>query len=1025
MLLKNSVLKPILLGALTLPTSFFIYAQEPVSNSVERTLLQHGIEQYRAGLYLQAASSLTSYLDTRFLPTQHSEKLEANFDYRQATYYNVLSQLKGQVYGAATLAENYIAHTADPVYLQRASFALAQYYFKANAFDKAMVYYEKAGIENLNNDEISDAKFELAYCYFYNNNLAASKNLFAAIKDITQHKYYVPGNYYYGLLAYNEKNYKGALRSFEAIAEHPEYKDVVPYYLAEIHYFLGNKAQLKTLTDSYLKKDEPLVYKKEMHLLRAQSNFESQKYKEALPDFEYYIQRSEKVRKEVFYELGYAYYKLQKWPEAIATFKELSLAQDSLGQTAMYLLGDCYLRLSDKKGARNAFGLAAEMPYNTSIAEASTFLYAKLSYELGNELIATRKFNDYIVQYPEGNNINEAKTLLSNLLLKSSNYEEAYNIVSGSTLKDNTMKGIYQKVAIGRGLQLMMDKEYNKAEDVFTKAMQYSIHKEFEAIGNFWLAELKYNQGSYADAVANAKAFLNNKTHVDIAKKISPKATVANAQMILGYAQMELGAYDEAQSAFYQVQKQSDNSANHKIATLRAADAAFMKKDYSAADKLYAKAIAQNVSEKDYAIYQRAILAGLNENEEDKRQLLNQLKNGTNNTYKEAAQLELAGMQIQSRQYQDAIVSLKAILNSSQNPQVTSNAMYKLAFAHQELGQQDASIKVYKEFIEKYPTSADRAIAIEALRLLYIEKNDFDGYKQYATSQQLPELDELTNQQSYFDELENAFTKQNWNFVITKANAFIQKYPESQYLTSVRYYRAEANRILQQPDKALEDYQLVIDGGWNAYAEDATYKAAAITYNNKDYNASKTFYTLLSEQTQFDSYKKDAAIGLMKVNNELGLHAEASVFANQVLLLKEIDKSDEGLANLILAKAAIEGQDYNEAILKLNKVSTQQLGSITAEAKYLSAYILKRQQKLEEAVKTAEKAAKTSSQYQYWVAKNFLLIADIMLQENDFFEANAIIEELKKGVKEPRLTAEINALDEKIKAAQKANSKVE
>lgn len=1029
MIIHKRIFRPLLISSLAFTALQPLAAQQPVNNSYENNLLQHGIEQFNAGLYIQATNSLNGFLNSNFLPTQHDESLESNFDYRQAYYYYVLSNVKGNLFGSEELARKYIDKCSDPVYYQRVSFALAQLYFHRNDYINAAAYYEKAGMDNLTNAEISDAKFELAYCYFYNNRLTESKNLFAAIKDIHNHKYYVPGNYYYGLLAYNDKDYKNALKSFEAIAGEAEYKEVVPYYQAEIHYFLGNKAQLRSLAGNYLAAGNDFHYKKEMHLLRAQVSFEEGKYAEALPDFRYVLNNSDKLRKEVYYEIGYTYYKLKDWNEAITAFKELSVSQDSLGQTAMYLLGDCYLRVNDKKGARNAFGLASDMSYNLSIREAATFLYAKLSYEQGNEIVASRKFDEYIKAYPDGRHANEAKSLLSGLLLKSSNYEEAFNIISSSNLQDNFMKSIYQKVAVGRGLQLLIDKDYEGAYQMLNNSLKYPVNGEYEAIAKFWKAELDYSRGDYKNAVDNARDFLNlYNAYSHAIPKLSAKASKQNAQMIMGYAQMELGDYSNAQTAFSAAQKADagQDATASVLAVLRSADAAFMRKDYTAADQLYDQAIKKNTTEKDYAIFQRALIAGLNDNDPEKQKLLQSLNNNnTGSTYREAAQVELASMQLQRNAFSEAVASLKSILSTTRNPQVKASATYKLAFAYQSMDQRELAKATYKEYIEKYPSSADRASAMEALRILYTQDSDFDAYIQYARQQDLPEPDELTKQQAYFDIIETAFENRQWNVVVDKASQFTRDYSSSQYATPALYYRGEARRMLQQADKALEDYNEVLKGDWNAYAEDASQKAGMLSLQAKQYEATKNYYDYLLQHTQNAALQKEAYIGLMTAHYELGNRTTAEEYANTLLKTEGVDKSDIGLANLIKARNAIQNKDWNEALTHLNKVSTQNLGILTAESRYWSAYILKEQGKPDDAVKAAEKAVKTSNQYQYWVAKNFMLIATIMLEQKDYFEANAIVEELKKGVKDASLTAEINDLYDRVKAAQLQHSKVE
>lgn len=57
---------------------------------------------------------------------------------------------------------------------------------------------------------------------------------------------------------------------------------------------------------------------------------------------------SEKVSKEVMYELSYCYYDANQLNKAIEGFKQLSTERDSMGQNSMYLLGDCYLRTNQK-----------------------------------------------------------------------------------------------------------------------------------------------------------------------------------------------------------------------------------------------------------------------------------------------------------------------------------------------------------------------------------------------------------------------------------------------------------------------------------------------------------------------------------------------------------------------------------------------------------------------------------------------------------------------------------------------------
>ena len=193
-------------------------------------------DQFSQGHYTNAAQSATTYLQTlsSFPGAVTTEAVD------KAKFLFCVSGLKTNAYSAVDSAEKFLAETPNPAYKQRTAYALAQYYFHHNQLTEAIPYYEIAGIANLSNKEIANAKFELAYCYFNNQDFEKAKPLFSSIKSYAS-SYNSAGNYYYGLLAYNHGNYKDALESFKKIENEQQYRPIVPYYIAEIHYFTGNR----------------------------------------------------------------------------------------------------------------------------------------------------------------------------------------------------------------------------------------------------------------------------------------------------------------------------------------------------------------------------------------------------------------------------------------------------------------------------------------------------------------------------------------------------------------------------------------------------------------------------------------------------------------------------------------------------------------------------------------------------------------------------------------------------------------
>ncbi len=120
------------------------------------------------------------------------------------------------------------------------------------------------------------SKFELAYCHFNYKQFAEAKTILQSLKGVAG-KYTASVHYYYGLLAYNEGDYQSARFSFEQIEQHKDFSRVVPYYLAEIEYFEGNKDKALAKARSIIAGQEQSYYHKEANLLAAQCLFEAQK----------------------------------------------------------------------------------------------------------------------------------------------------------------------------------------------------------------------------------------------------------------------------------------------------------------------------------------------------------------------------------------------------------------------------------------------------------------------------------------------------------------------------------------------------------------------------------------------------------------------------------------------------------------------------------------------------------------------------------------------------------------------------
>ncbi|MFT4060805.1 MAG: tetratricopeptide repeat protein [Edaphocola sp.] len=1003
-----------------------LYAQVPESNNLDFALLKHSKEQFEQAHYVLAARSAREFLAQPIQPTNSRDSQLLTLALQQAKYIKAVSNLKANLDGSVAGAQDYIAHAINPVYRQRTAFALAQHYFAEDNLPAAIEQYELAGIENLSNSEIADAKFELAYSYFNDRRFDKAKPLFASIKDLPDNKYYIAGNYYYGLLAYNDKDYAQALASFKRIHNEEEYKDIVPYYEAEINYFSGDYDAVLALSNRYLRKNDKPYYDKEMHLLTGQTYFERKQFKEALPYFEYYYNNSERVRKEELYELAYTYYRLDKWKDAIDKFKPLSNTNDSLGQTSMYLLGDCYLETGDKKGARNAFGMCADMDFNPSQKEAAAFLYAKLSYESGNESVATRKLYDFVKQYPHSANTPEAQKLLGSLLARSSNYSEAFAIMGDMPVKDNQTWAIYQQVGLGRALQLMQSNKYHEADSVLSLSLQQPASADYEAIAYFWKGDIAYREQRYAQAIQHSNTFLEKvKGREATARRISPQATVANANYTIGYASMETDKYSEAGKAFASAQQ--DAGTNESIdATVREADAYFMQKDFDKAGRLYDKAMAANTPESDYARYQKSLVLGLQGKNDEKINQLNTIVNKVPaSPLRDEARYELAVSYLEADRNNEAIQLLESVSNNSNVPEaLRAKAMSKLAYAYRETGNDGQAIKTLRNYLTQYPTANDRTAAADALRNLYIDQGDPDKYAEFLKENNMPAESEAGMEQTYYAAAETEYGNGNWNKSVALFGKYLDKYPNGSNAVKARYYRAESYFNQKETAKALVDYKAVADGHWNDFTDDAAARAAQIAMQQKDYATAQQYYGILRNTVTDNASLQNAYKGLMQANAATNQNTAAAAYADTLLAMPEVAAGTKAEAQLIKARSLQQNSDLETAKNMYAVLDKQNIGATSAEARYRIAEILLQQNKLKEAEEQASYAAQASGGSDYWVVKSYILIADILTQQKDYFNAKATLQSIISNNDNKEIKEEAAKKLAEVKKLEKSSSKL-
>lgn len=935
------------------------------------------------------------------------------------SYYYIACQLKLQQPVAEQEARHYINVVNNEPRRQLMSYHLAKFYFLKEDFSNAINYYERAGLENLSNAEIADAKFEKAYCYFNLKQFAEAKPLFDEIHQLPENKYYIPANYYYGFISYYDRQFGEALKAFKLVETQEEYKGVVPYYIAEIYYFQGKKDEALRYGESVLGRPGVLYYQKEMNLLIGQLYFEKKNYKKALPLLEAYVNSSDKVSKEVMYELSYCYYDASQLTRAIEGFKQLSTERDSMGQNSMYLLGDCYLRTNQKANARTAFQYSAYNSSNKVQQQVSRFNYAKLSYELGYQDIALNEMKKYLNDYTNSEYDTEAKEILVNLLTNTNNFADALKLYESFDKPTPSMQKAYPRILYGRAVELINDQQLKRADELLTKILQLPA-SAVSPYANFWKGEIAYRNNDYDPAIR----YLNLYLQANVPSQ--GEANNAAAKYDLGYCWLQKENYKQALGYFEQVTKTVSvtSSFMDQDAYVRSADCYFMNREFAKANSMYDNVVNNALPQSDYAMFQKSLIAGVKSSAEKVKTLNALLKQYPKSNMVPDVNMEIALTHIADEKFNDAIPYLNTLIGSPEAGGLKPKAYLKLGLCYYNMNKNSEALDNYQALIQKYPQSAEADEAMDIMKNIYVEigrPNDYiEMMRRNGKNISVSEADSLT-----YTSAELKYNAGDCNAAINGFKGYLSQYPNGSYALEANYFSSECYLKVKDWQNALAGYDYVNSKGLNRYFEKATLEAARINYFElKDYAGAKKYFESLIAGAVNQDNQLEALRGLVRCYYQLKDYTKANEAANTLLTKKGLNTDDKSIAFLVLGKSQQVNSNCAAAITSFKSCAAINKSAWGAEARYEIANCHFTSNNLSAAEKAALLVIKETGSYDNWVTKSYILLGDIFMQQKDYFNAKATYESVAKNAIIPELKQEAQQKLDKAIEEEKSVSKV-
>jgi TolA-binding protein len=941
------------------------------------------------GEYVAAAQQFRLVEQSKVKPgTQPRFESNLSLVQENAQYYEALCALELENDDAQSMLLRFIKEHPENPLVKLAYYQIGRSYSRKEQFTEAIEWFNKISADDLNGEENTEYKFRKGYAYFETNDYKKAQELFSEVKG-RRSQFTDDATYYFAYIAYMNKDYHLALANFQRLRNSKKYEASYPYYIAAV-YFLDNRY------DDVLNYAIPIINRthqqneREMLRLIAASYFAKAKYPEAA---QYYTRfenedlgRTQNTQDS--YEMGYTFYKVGNYPKAASELEKLQQQNDIFSENGDYTLGDVFLKMNDKQSARSAYFLASKLGFDKQLQEDALYEYAKLSYELDYNQQALDATRLYLKNYPASQRTDEMKILLGEELLNSHNYAEAVDILEPIPHKSPSAIAAYQKVTYYRGLEFYNERAFENAIGIFLRSLRYPVDSRIATLATYWMAESMYEVRKYDESVATFRKFLDMPD--------APETSVYNyANYALAYAAFYGQKYKTAATYFQKfLDGEEKDPATVNDAITRLGDSYFVMKNYPRALDFYNRIIDRRSQGQDYALFQRGMIEGLQGAPEQKISTLQDvLTKYPKSDYADDASFEIAYTYYLQN---DTLKAKQSMLNMIQMYPTSSyvpRALVTIGLIDYNAGDDDLAIQSFKRVVADYSSTDQAQQALKEIEKIYTDKGDGQSFINYAATVPIANYTQADQENIMYTAAHNLYLRGDWQGTVGAVNAYFDKFPDKPiYDKGARFIRAQSLVNLNRTDEAINDYNVILNDWTSDYTEQSLIAMAKLYIAQKKYNEAVAFLKKLEINSE---YKADYTFA---INNLLLCYAEMQMpddALNYVAEIRQNEKSsqeDKFKTGLYAGYAYLEKGDTTTAVREFNYTVANTKTVAAAEAKYNIARIQFLKRHYKESQKTCFELVKDLPNYDYWVTKTFILLADDYVAMKDNFQAKATLQ---------------------------------
>jgi TolA-binding protein len=911
----------------------------------------------------------------------------------EAEYFSAIAALKLFNTDAEYRMNMFISTHPESPRINEARLALGDYFYQNKNYRKAVTWYESVNRKELEADKLEEYFFRLGYSLYVKGDKSQALLMFSKIKDIDT-EYTPSAIYYFSQIAYEQKMYQTAMEGFIRLKDDETYGSIVPFYIVQILYLQKDYNGILSMAPVLLKSagEERSV---ELYRFIGDAYYNKENYNEALPYLEKYSSVAKTSEREDKYQLGYCYYKTGAIDKAIKLFLEIGTRSDLLSQNIWNLLGDCYLQKGDKKRAQFAFGEASKLNFDKKIKEESLFNYAKLTYETSyspfGETIAA--FQEYINLYPGSERIQEAYDYLVATFLQIKNYKAALSSLDKIRNKDTRLEEAYQRVAFFRGLELFNNLEIEASIDMFDKSLRYEKYsRSIRARSIYWRGEAWYRLADYDKAKADYELFMGIPGSMQLTEYNLVRYN-------LGYTLFNLKDYTNALNHFKTFESDVTNVRPEVLADTRnrIADCYYIATNYPLAISYYDKVIEYGSLNADYAMFQKGFSLGLLNDGKGKVYILTTLiQKYPSSSFVQNAFFERGRAYLVLEDYKKGEADFNTIISTYQTSPFVPRAIVQLGLLYYNLGENDKAISQYKKVIENFKSTPEARYAMTGLRNTYVDINDVEAYFSYIkTLDGYGDINMAQKDSLLYTSGENLYMTRKYDKATGVFKNYLNEFPNGSFRQNAQYYLAECLKSTGNNDEALKLYMEVSSEPNNQFLEQSLIAASSILFDKEDYSASLDYYERLEKVAGNDANRLIALKGQLRSSYQAGDAQKTIIAAGKIKSSVNIPEELVREATFMSAKANYSLNNFDEALKDFRKVATEVTSVEGAESKFRVAELLYKKDMTAESEKIISEFISQNTPHQYWMARMFLLLADISIKKGDTLQARATLQSLK------------------------------